>query len=222
MRACPVPRVTIKIAQTLDGRIATANGRSQWITGEAARARGHALRATHDAILVGIGTVLADNPRLTVRHTAGTHPRRIIVDSELRLPLDAAVLAGAGSAPVVLTRVQASDERASRLAESGVEIETVPGATGRVDLTRGLELLYERGIRTLLVEGGAAITTELIRLRHCDAFAIFLAPRLLGTGVNSIGDLGATSVSDAVHLSVTDLEMLGEDIYLRATPEWPD
>src|SRR5438270_6734934 len=135
------PRVTLKIAQTLDGRIATASGQSRWVTGTASRVVAHEMRAAHDAILVGVGTIVADDPELTVRLARGTSPTRVVVDSSLRAPLDAAVFAQDGTSVMVLTRYPADRERAEAVRKTGAQVVTVPDDVGRVDLAAGLAAL---------------------------------------------------------------------------------
>jgi riboflavin-specific deaminase-like protein len=215
------PRVTLKIAQTLDGRIATASGQSRWITGPAARVVAHELRASHDAILVGIGTVLADNPELTVRLVRGRNPMRVVIDSGLRVPRDAAVFARDGTSVTVVTLLPADAERAKAVRKVGAEILTVPEYGGRVDLAAGLEGLYSCGVRSVLVEGGAQIATDVIRRRLCDELAMFIAPKIIGRGIDAIGDLGSMEMSEAIQLSTPTVTFLEEDILFRAKPVWP-
>jgi diaminohydroxyphosphoribosylaminopyrimidine deaminase / 5-amino-6-(5-phosphoribosylamino)uracil reductase len=217
----PRPRVTLKIAQSLDGRIATVSGQSRWVTGPASRVVAHELRAAHDAILVGIGTVLADNPELTVRLTGGTNPIRVVVDSSLRTPPDAALFARDGTSVIVLTLLAVNTERADAVRAAGAEVVTVPVYKGRVDLGVGLEALYRRGVRSVLVEGGAQIATDVIRRRLCDELAVFIAPKIVGSGLDAVGDLGTTEMSAAVQLSKPTIRFLDGDVLYRAKPEWP-
>jgi diaminohydroxyphosphoribosylaminopyrimidine deaminase/5-amino-6-(5-phosphoribosylamino)uracil reductase len=177
------PLVTLKLATTLDGRIATKSGESQWITGTLARRAGHALRATHDAIMVGAGTVLADDPQLTCRLPgARTRPLvRVVADSHLRTPLTSALLATAHEQPTwFLTRASADPDRA-RAVEScgGAIIPCQPGEPG-VDLRDALQGLAARGITRLLVEGGAHIAAALLRADLVDRIVWFHAPAVMG------------------------------------------
>lgn len=178
------PLVTLKTATTLDGRIATHTGESRWITGEAARRRTHLLRASHDAIMVGVGTALADDPRLTVR-LAGLEDRspvRVVVDSRLRLPLTAALVAEARRVPtwlVTLTGNNADRVRAYR--DSGVDvIETPGGAADGLDLPAVFQALGGRGLTRVLVEGGAILSAALLRADLVDRLAWFRAPAVIG------------------------------------------
>src|SRR5579884_1487308 len=150
------PAVTIHYAQTIDGRIATRTRSSQWISGDASLRLAHELRAAHDAVLVGVGTVLADNPRLTVRLAPGRSPLRVIVDSTLRLPEDACVLRDGAAPTLVATTERAAPRRIEALHHAGVSMVAVQQTSdGRVDLARLLDCLAGRGVRSLLIEGGA-------------------------------------------------------------------
>jgi riboflavin-specific deaminase-like protein len=214
------PRITLKIAQTLDGRIATRTGHSRWISSPASRAVGHALRASHDAVMVGIGTVLVDDPELTVRHVAGTNPTRVIVDSALRLPIDAAVLRENGARVIVVTLARGDTAPAEAIRRTGAEVLTVPESDGRVNLAIAFQELRERGIRSLLVEGGAQIATEVIRKQLVDELVLFIAPKILGSGIDALGDLGVIDMSQAVQFSSSSVEVLDDDIVFRGEPIW--
>ncbi|MXY97223.1 MAG: bifunctional diaminohydroxyphosphoribosylaminopyrimidine deaminase/5-amino-6-(5-phosphoribosylamino)uracil reductase RibD, partial [Gemmatimonadetes bacterium] len=153
------PFVLLKLAQTLDGRIATRNGHSKWITGEAARKRVHLMRSRADAVLVGIDTVLADDPRLTVRHVDGRQPRRVVLDSRARTPLDARVLNGEASATVCVTEA-ASADRIEELKGTGAEVLVLPGGDGSVPIAPLKSALGKAGIVTLMVEGGSRVAAS--------------------------------------------------------------
>jgi diaminohydroxyphosphoribosylaminopyrimidine deaminase/5-amino-6-(5-phosphoribosylamino)uracil reductase len=178
------PLVTLKIAASLDGRTATHRGESQWITGETARARGHLLRAQADAIMIGSGTALIDDPLLTCRLPGleGRSPVRVLVDGRLSLPLTSKLVASAEKTPLWLfTRTGNSPERLAALDECGVEvIETAPTAEGAVDLDAVLKKLGERGLTRLLVEAGGHLAAALLRHRLVDRLAWFQAPMLIG------------------------------------------
>ena len=217
----PRPRVTLKIAQTLDGRIASRTGHSRWVTGPASRAMGHALRASHDAVMVGIGTVLIDDPQLTVRLATGTDPIRIVIDSTLRLPLNASVLTPNGTAVKVVTVAPSDGPAADAIRDVGAEVIAVPGSNGRVDLSLALQELYACGIETILVEGEPKSRTKLLRLRLVDELVLFIAPKIIGTGIDAIGDLGITSMLDAVEFSSSSIELLDGDVMFRGQPSGP-
>ncbi|RKY57306.1 MAG: bifunctional diaminohydroxyphosphoribosylaminopyrimidine deaminase/5-amino-6-(5-phosphoribosylamino)uracil reductase RibD [Candidatus Latescibacterota bacterium] len=208
------PFVTLKWAQTLDGRIATSSGDSRWITGEGARKHAHRLRAEADAVVVGVGTVLADDPQLTVRLTKGRDPLRVVLDSELRTPPTAKVLSGGRA--VLATTERASPERRKVLEEAGAEVWVLPERDGRVDLEALLAKLAGEGRISVLVEGGREVLTSFLRRGMCDRIVIFLAPKLLGEGIDALGDLGIDRISDALSLRILRTRRFGEDICLEA------
>jgi diaminohydroxyphosphoribosylaminopyrimidine deaminase / 5-amino-6-(5-phosphoribosylamino)uracil reductase len=177
------PLVTLKLASTLDGRIATRSGESRWITGEAARRAAHALRGRHDAVLVGVGTVLADDPDLTCRLPGfrATPNVRVVADSHLRTPLTARLVATARETPVwMLIRHGTDPVRRAAFADLGIRLIEVPGSDAGVDLQAGLIALGTAGITRLLVEGGAQIAAALLRAGAVDRIAWFHAPAVMG------------------------------------------
>jgi len=210
------PTVTVSYAQTLDGRLATRTGSSKWISGPEALRFAHELRASHDAIMVGVGTVCRDDPRLTVRLVTGRDPLRVVVDSTLRTPLTAAVLAGgAATGTVLAATAQASADRYAGARALGATVLLLPAdARGRVDLSTLLATLQERGIRAIMVEGGAALITALLRARLVDRLAICVAPKILGAGIEAIGDLGIDNLADALRLREVRLVPVGADFIL--------
>lgn len=218
------PFVTVSYAQTLDGRSATVTGSSQWISGPASLRFAHALRASHDAILVGVGTVCRDNPRLTVRLVPGRDPLRVVVDSTLRTPDTAAVLAAeAAHGTLLATTERASAARRAAIATRGAAVLLLPGGTdGGVDLTALLASLHARGIRSVLVEGGAAVITALLRARLVDRLAVTVAPKVLGTGVAAIGDLGIRHLDGALLLKEMTVTAHGVDWVLDGRVAYPD
>ena len=178
------PLVTLKLAMTLDGRIATRTGESRWITGEPARARAHLLRAQHDAVMVGSGTVLADDPLLNVRLPGLERhsPLRLVLDGRMRLPLTSALVVGARQTPTWLVTLEGGDRRRRRaFQDSGVEvIEVAAGEEGAIDLKSMLQHLAERGLTRILAEGGARLAAALLREHLADRLAIFRAPSIIG------------------------------------------
>jgi diaminohydroxyphosphoribosylaminopyrimidine deaminase/5-amino-6-(5-phosphoribosylamino)uracil reductase len=211
------PMVTLKLATSLDGRVATRAGESRWITGETARARGHGLRARHDAILIGIGTALADDPELTCRlpGLGDRSPVRIVADGQLRLPLTGRLAAMAGTIPTwVITGVGVEAARAAALIERGVAVIAVPrDEDGRPDLAAALAALAERGVTRVLAEGGPQLAAALLRKKLVDRLEWFRAPRLIGgDGLPALGPLGVERLEQATGLVLVGVARAGEDL----------
>jgi diaminohydroxyphosphoribosylaminopyrimidine deaminase/5-amino-6-(5-phosphoribosylamino)uracil reductase len=219
------PLVTLKLASSLDGRIAVASGESRWITGVPARERAHLLRATHDAILVGTDTVIADNPELTCRlpGLAEHSPVRVALDRQLRIPLDAHLVAEARAIPTwVLTLASADEARQKALSDAGVVvIPTEPDAAGHIDLAAALGRLGGEGVTRLLVEGGGRLAAALLRGGLVDRLVWLHAPLLLGgDGVPAVAGLGLDRLADAPGFERLSTETLGADVLttFRARP----
>lgn len=198
-----LPFVTLKIAQSIDGRIAAGGGDSRWITDRDARVMTHRLRAGHDAIMVGVGTALADDPELTVRLAAPLRDRQplpVVVDSTLRLPPGARLAAGERR-PLVFTTGRHDRRARAALERAGARV-AVTGAAGggRVALDQALAALAAAGVTSVLVEGGAALHTAMIRQRLFDKLVVVVAPIVIGAGVDAVGDLGAARLADALRL----------------------
>jgi 5-amino-6-(5-phosphoribosylamino)uracil reductase/diaminohydroxyphosphoribosylaminopyrimidine deaminase/5-amino-6-(5-phosphoribosylamino)uracil reductase len=207
-----LPWVTIKYAQTLDGRIATRSGESQWISSADSLVYAHELRACHDAILVGVGTVLRDNPRLTVRLVEGANPLRVVVDSRLRTPLDKALLDPPTEALFAATTA-ADPARRAALEALGAQVLILPAqADGRVDLPALLAALVARGVRSVLVEGGAEMITALLRQRLAHRLVVCVAPKVLGMGVEGVGDLDISRLDDALTFRDARFWLCGADV----------
>jgi GTP cyclohydrolase II len=212
------PYVVLKYAQTLDGRIATASGEAKWISGPGERSVSHALRAACDAVAVGAGTVLADDPLLTVRMVPGASPIRVVLDSILRIPTSAQVL-GADATTIVLTTERSHPNRRAMLKEGGVMVEVVRQGPDGIDLHDGLGRLRGLGVRTLLVEGGARVITSMLRRRLVDRVVVAVAPILLGKGTEAVGDLGTSSVADGLHLVNRTVHQAGPDLLIAGDLE---
>ena len=214
------PFVTLKTAMTLDGKIASHTGASRWITGAAARARVHAYRNEYDAILVGIGTVLADDPSLTTRleHGTGKNPLRIVLDSEARTPLDAKLVADGAAPTIIVVSERADHRRVNLLRACGAEVVTL--GTQRVDIAALLDYLGAREITSLFVEGGAAVNWSLLAGGSVDKVHAFIAPMLMGgeTAKTPIGGTGFDSPQTALHLHDMTVEQLGTDILVTGYP----
>ena len=218
------PFVVLKLAATLDGKIATATGESRWISGTASRKLGHRLRQEVDAILVGVGTVLADDPQLTVRMGVRRprHPVRVILDTRLQTPLNARVL---NDLPGVRTIVACGKDRdarrENRIRLLGAEIwPFAADSRGRVNARSVIRRLGREGLTSVLVEGGREVAASMLRDRIADKILMVLAPRILGGDAwNSVGDLGIRRISRSVTLSEVRSRRVGEDIlvegYLR-------
>jgi GTP cyclohydrolase II len=207
------PYTVLKYAQTLDGRIATRSGDSKWISGAEERRVAHAMRAACDAVLVGANTVIADDPQLTVRMVPGASPIRVVLDSTLRAPLGARVF-GPDAATVVLTTERSDPDRRVALRERGVEVEVVGGSPDGIDLADGLARLLRLGIRSVLVEGGGCVITSMLRGRLVDRVVVAVAPILLGTGTEAVGDLGTSLVANGLRLRDRTVHQAGTDLLI--------
>ena len=212
-----LPFVTLKTAMTLDGKIATAAGKSQWITGEAARRRVHEMRDVTDAIVVGIGTVLSDDPSLTTRLADGTgkNPLRVIIDSRARTPLGAKVARDGVAKTLVAVTCDAPEERCAALQAAGVEV-VCAGAGERVDLLSLMRLLAARDITSVFVEGGGTLNFSLFAAGLVDKVHAFIAPKIVGgaDALTSVEGAGFAELADAVELKNLTMERLGDDLLL--------
>jgi diaminohydroxyphosphoribosylaminopyrimidine deaminase/5-amino-6-(5-phosphoribosylamino)uracil reductase len=211
-----VPFVTLKFAQTLDGKIATASGHSQWITSLPSRRFSHRLRSIHDAVLVGVGTVLQDDPELTVRLTRGRNPVRLIVDSHLRIPLHSSVLKHQGTAKTIIAATpDAPNEKREKLIEMGIEILLIgEDSRHRIDMKSLLSELGKKEISSVLVEGGAAVITTILREQLADRAVVVIAPKIVGKGKEVVGDLGIEKIDDALKFSFKRIIRKGDDLVI--------
>ena len=210
------PYILLKLAQTLDGRIATSTGHSKWVTGEGARLMSHKLRSQYDAIMVGIGTILMDDPKLTVRKVKGTIPKRVVLDSQLRIPLDANVLADDHPGKtIIVTTSSASKEKITRIVDRGSTV-LVLNADERGWIPQDLlwKELGDLGITSIMVEGGSSVHTECLKGGHADEIAIFFAPKLLGSGVDALGDLGIRNINSAIEIADVKIKRLNGDFMI--------
>lgn len=210
---------TLKAAVTLDGKIATVGGESKWITGEAAREQVHRLRSTHDAVLVGIGTVLADDPELTARIDGGRDPVRIVIDTKLRTPFTAKLLPKqSGARTIIATTDEAPEGNARALAGAGAEIWRFPAKRGQVSLSALASRLAEENLYSVLVEGGGRIHASLLAEGLATDLQLFVAPRIVGGPAPSwIGGAGVAKLTDAWQLEfVGEPRRFGDDLLVRA------
>jgi 3,4-dihydroxy 2-butanone 4-phosphate synthase/GTP cyclohydrolase II len=205
------PYVVLKYAQTLDGRIATANGDSKWISCEAERTVSHALRAACDAVMVGVDTVIRDDPQLTVRMVPGTSPLRVVLDSTLRMPRDAKVL-GDHAGTVVFTTERALLSARRWLQDQHIAVHVMRSAPEGVDVVQALQRLRESGITSLLVEGGAKVITSLLSAGVVDRLVVAMAPTVIGAGTEAVGDLRINKVVEGIHLRSRYVRCLEDDV----------
>jgi 3,4-dihydroxy 2-butanone 4-phosphate synthase/GTP cyclohydrolase II len=209
------PYVVLKYAQTIDGRIATRRGDAKWISGEAERRISHGLRAACDAVLVGVGTAIVDDPLLTVRMVPGSSPLRVVLDSTLRLPPTARVLDN-GAATVVITTAPSSEERRAALRARAVGVHVVDAGPQGVDLPSALRTLRALGVASLLVEGGGRVITSFFSEKLVDRLVIGIAPTIMGAGIDAVGDLDVASVTESVRLTNRSVHQAGDDLLFAA------
>jgi diaminohydroxyphosphoribosylaminopyrimidine deaminase/5-amino-6-(5-phosphoribosylamino)uracil reductase len=209
------PWVRMKIAATLDGKTALANGRSQWITSTEARRDGHAFRARACAVLTGIGTVKDDDPQLTVRDVATTRqPLRVLVDSRLEVPLSARILEGGN---VLVAAAVEEGTRAAALAARGAEVLSIPNAAGKVELGELVSELGRRGVNEVHVEAGFKLNGSLVAAGVVDELVIYLAPSLIGESGRGMFNLPElTDLAARVQLSIRDVRQVGADVRIVA------
>ena len=213
------PWVVLKLAQSLDGRIATRTGASRWITGKQARRHAHRWRSWVDGVVVGAGTVLSDDPELTVRHIRGRDPRPMVVDGRLRVSPRAALFRR-GTA-VLVTADSTPEKRRREFEAAGAEIWTFPAESGRVDLGAMVGTAGERGMISLLIEGGRDLATAALSDRIVDELMFYVAPRLLGAGIGGVGDLGIELVDEGITLERMELKRLGDDALISGKVVYP-
>jgi diaminohydroxyphosphoribosylaminopyrimidine deaminase / 5-amino-6-(5-phosphoribosylamino)uracil reductase len=208
--------VTLKLATSLDGRIATASGESRWITGPASREQVHRLRAAHDAVLIGVETALADDPQLTVRLPGykGRQPARVVLDSRQRLAPGSKLAATAREVP---TYVIATGKPKAGLVKAGVHVLTVPAPKGgRATLEAVLQALAAQGLKNLFVEGGGQVAGAFLRAGLVDLIEWFRAPIVLGSeGRPAIGELAVAALGEAPHFRRVEVGTLGDDLWER-------
>jgi len=209
-----IPFLTLKMAQSVDGKIADREGRSRWISNEESRRLVHRWRWQCDAVLVGIGTVLHDDPMLTVRFEEGPQPRRIVLDSHLRIPLSAKLLTDehVNHTIVVASTECREHEKVRELEGRGAKVwHVMPAAAGSLNTTRVLERIGQEGIADVLVEGGRRVFSSLIEERHADQLACFVAPIIMGEGIPAISGVSTASISQAIRLENPQWHILGDN-----------
>jgi diaminohydroxyphosphoribosylaminopyrimidine deaminase/5-amino-6-(5-phosphoribosylamino)uracil reductase len=220
-----LPHVSLKLALSLDGRIATRTGASKWVTGPEARAKVHELRSRMDAVAVGIGTVVADDPRLTVREIQAPSPVRVVFDTKLRIPSGARLVTTAREVPTwIVTSLEASPAVAQTLTDQGVEIlRAPPSAEGRIDVTAALRALAQRGVVSLMVEGGAELAGSVLAARLADELHVFVSPILLGPRgrPGAVDWAGPDTPSEAPRVVDAHWERCGKDAYVFGPLAFP-
>jgi diaminohydroxyphosphoribosylaminopyrimidine deaminase/5-amino-6-(5-phosphoribosylamino)uracil reductase len=215
-----------KLAQSVDGRVATRSGESQWITGAVARRTGHRLRNELDGILVGVGTVLADDARLTCRIRGGRDPARVVLDTHARTPPRASVVTATrdSAAPTwIFVGHEAPARRRRALERAGAETVVCPLRQGRLDLGACLELLAERGLLSVLVEGGPTVMGSLFDASLVCKVVAFVAPMVIGGGnaIASVGGRGVARLTDAPRLREVQVARTGHDLMITGYPDYP-
>ncbi len=220
-----MPYVTLKLGLSLDGRIASRTGASKWVTGPEARARVHLLRAQHDAVVVGIGTALADDPRLTVRDAPGQSPLRVVFDTKLRLPLAGRLVQTAREVPTwVVCTIDAPSSAEEQLIERGVEVLRAPSsAEGRIDPMAALRLLGSRGIVAAMIEGGAELAGSVLAGAVVDELHAFIAPILLGPRgrPGAVDWAGPATPAEAPGIVDPQWEVCGVDAHVWGSLRYP-
>jgi diaminohydroxyphosphoribosylaminopyrimidine deaminase/5-amino-6-(5-phosphoribosylamino)uracil reductase len=216
------PFVILKVAATLDGKMATRNGDSKWISGEASRRFVHKLRDQVDGVLVGIGTVLKDDPMLTARIRGGRDPYRIILDSQLKIPEEAKVIGTRPTKAIIASTELAPKDKIEKLEKRGVKILIFDSKRGKVNLRACLSKLGEIGMTNLLVEGGSQVNGSFLDEGLIDKLLLFLSPRLMGDhqAPGIFGGEGVSNLQEAIVLKEIKTKRVGEDILLEGYLEW--
>lgn len=212
-----MPFVILKLAASLDGKIALANGESKWITNEKSRKYVHSLRNRLDAVLVGIGTVLKDDPQLTARLPGAKQPIRIVLDTHLRIPLSAKVLnTDLPAKTLIVTGPEASNDKINNIKEKGAYVMEIGLKNGVINLKELLLKLGEREITSILVEGGASIAASFLKEKLIDKFYFFYAPKIIGGhhSIPMIGGRDINSMDQAIHLKELSIRRFGEDVLI--------
>lgn len=217
------PFVTLKTASTLDGKIATKTGDSKWISNEVARERVHTLRHRHQAIMVGVSTVIKDDPLLTTRLPVdGLNPIRIVVDSRLNIPLKSKMLTDRNARTIILTTKNGDAGRREALQKMGIEVLTC-GDGPRVDLNLAMTLLGQMEIGSILLEGGGTLNGSMLEEQLVDQIVLFMAPKIVGGlgAPSSFAFNGAEHMSEAITLRDLEIEQLNDNLCIRGIPVWP-
>ena len=217
-----LPYVTYKCAMTLDGKIASITGESRWISCQESRKYVHRMRARNDAVMVGVDTILADNPQLTVRHVKGCNPLRIIVDSSLRTPTSVEILSGLMARNTIIACTEEDLSLHQRYLLNGATVLVCNSLEGRVDLRDLLEKLGMLGVQSILLEGGSRLAGDALTRGLIDECVFFYAPKVIGSdGFSPFAITGITDMSQSVTFSDLSVRRIGSDIVVSARPEGP-
>lgn len=215
-----MPYVTYKCAMTLDGNIATMTGESRWISCEESRKYVHRMRARMDAIMVGVDTVIADNPQLTVRHVRGKNPLRVIVDTRLRTPESVIVLSDKYSSRTIIATTETNPRVHARYIKQGATIVVCEELEGRVSMKNLLQKLGTMGVQSILLEGGSRLAGDLLQHGLIDDLVFFVAPKIIGNnGFAPFAMQDITSMEQSIKLVFTDVSRSGVDLIIHARPE---
>ncbi len=210
------PFVTLKLAVTLDGKIAATDGSSQWITGPETKRYVHQFRAWSDAVMVGVGTVQADDPQLTVREVEGCNPLRVVVDSHLRLSGRERVFSDKNV--VIATTNEAPTDKRAVFRNRKIDVWEFTSSNGLVPLDNILSLLGKRGVTSVLCEGGKRLATSLLQGKLVDKILFAYGPRILGSGLDAVGDLGIQNLAQAISLVDMEIETFGDNVVISGYP----
>ena len=209
------PFVIAKAAMSLDGKIATTTGHSKYITGKEARKYVHELRAEYDAVMVGSNTIAKDNPQLTVRLIKGRNPIKIVVDSTLKISAKANVIKNEPSKLIIATTRKAPKKKIKLLQNKGVRVLVLNAKNGRVDLEHLMKELGKHDIISIMIEGGAELNAEALRSKIVDKILFFISPKMIGKGLEAIGDLGVKKVDKSINLKNIDYKKIGKDMLIE-------
>jgi len=212
------PWVTVKAAISIDGSMALESGESKWITSLPSRKRSHLLRSHHDAIIVGMGTVRADNPSLTVRHSEGSSPLRVILGSGRDIPEDGELFHGVSSLLFVPSRADLEDLR--KISSGNTDIVRIPSAgKGHIPFGAVLTRLGDRGVNSVMVEGGPSVISELLAANLVDEISLFISPRFMGRGLHFTKGLSFRCMEDTIRIRNVRINRISNDLWLEGVPE---
>ena len=209
------PFVILKVAMTMDGKIATKTGDSKYITGRDARRYVHQLRSEVDAIMIGINTVFKDNPKLTPRLAQGRDPKKIVIDTELKMPLKCNLMKHP-SKLIIATTSKAPKKKINKFYQKGIDVIVLNAKKGLVDLKDLMKHLSKKEISSVMIEGGSQLNSSAIKERIADKLLVFTAPKLVGNGLGAVGNLGVTKIDKAVKLKNMEMKKIGKDLLLEA------